>query len=171
MLLFGEVDGLLFMADSVAILLVEDSEDDTSLILRAFQKAGVNNPIRVVGDGDAAVSYLEGVGAYADRTEYPMPGLVLLDLDLPKRNGYEVLKWIRGNRKLTGLSVVVLTTSRELKDVSRAYSAGANSFLVKPLEFANYLGLGHGVKGFWLDVVKKPDGGGPHNLGRNGMRE
>jgi len=125
---------------------LKDGKEDVSLILRALEKAGVTSPILAVSDGDAAVSYLSWAGVYADRTLYPMPGLVLLDLSLPKRDGFEVLKWIRDQPDLSGLSVVVLTTSREIKEVSRAYAAGANSFLVKPLEFVNFPGLGQALK-------------------------
>src|SRR5262245_17690078 len=142
------------MSDSMAILLVEDSADDALLILCALEKAGVKKAIRVVRDGDAALNYLAGTGIYADRSAYPMPRLVLLDLNLPKMDGFTVLKWIRSRQELSGLSVVVLTTSRNMKDLGRAYAAGANSFLVKPMEFANYLGLGHGIKDFWLGVAR-----------------
>jgi len=138
----------------MAILLVEDSADDALLILRALEKAGAKNAIRVVRDGEAAVNYLAGAGIYADRRLYPMPGLVLLDLNLPKLDGFEVLRWIRDTRALFGLKVVVLTTSQNMKDIARAYSAGADSFLVKPMEFANYLGLGHGIKDFWLGIAR-----------------
>jgi CheY-like chemotaxis protein len=137
----------------MAILVVEDSADDALLILRALEKAGARSAIRVVRDGEAAVSYFAGAGKYADRGKYPMPGLVLLDLNLPKIDGFEVLKWIRNEREMSELKVVVLTTSQNMKAVGRAYAAGANAFLVKPVEFANYLGLGHGIKDFWLSVA------------------
>jgi len=78
---------------------------------------------------------------------------VLLDLNMPRLDGFEVLKWIRNRGEFLGLKVIVLTTSQNMKDVGYAYSLGANSFLVKPLEFANYLGLGHGIKDFWLGLA------------------
>jgi CheY-like chemotaxis protein len=145
------------MNNGVAILLVENGKEDVSLILRALEEAGVTNQVAVVSDGEAAVSYLSGEGVYGDRTQYPMPGLVLLGLDLPGRGGFEVLKWIRDRRDLSGLSVVVLITSREIKEVSRAYAAGANSFLVKPLDFANLLGLGQGLAQVQADVARRTD--------------
>ena len=148
----------------MAILLVEDSADDALLILRALEKAGAKNAIRVVRDGEAAVDYLAGTGIYANRGMYPMPGLVLLDLNLPKLDGFEVLEWIRDKREFSELKVIVLTTSGNMKDVGRAYSAGANSFLVKPMEFANYLGLGHGIKDFWLGLATTTEVGSRPNL-------
>jgi len=163
-MLLINVLNVLRMSDSMAILLVEDRADDALLILRALEKAGAKSVIRVVRDGEAAVSYLAGAGMYADRGLYPMPGLVLLDLNLPKLDGFEVLKWIRDRQEMSGLKVIVLTTSQNMKDVGRAYAAGANSFLVKPVEFANYLGLGHGIKDFWLGVAGTPEMGPRPNL-------
>ena len=83
------------MAEKKLILLVEDNEDDVSLIERAFARAGIDNPLQVVRDGEQAVSYLKAEGEYADRVKYPLPSLVLLDLKMPRRNGFEVLSWIR----------------------------------------------------------------------------
>jgi len=139
------------------ILLVEDSGDDAVIVRRAFEKLGVLNRIELVTDGDEAISYLAGAGVYADRERYPMPGLVLLDLKMPRRDGFEVLEWIRFQPELSRLPVVVLTTSDEIKDMSRAYAAGANSFLVKPMEFENYVGLLQTVKKFWPSLGGPPE--------------
>lgn len=145
------------MSDNGAILLVEDDQVDALLVLRAFEKAGVKNPVRVVADGDEAVSYLEGAGPYANRQIYPMPGLVLLDLKMPKRDGFEVLNWIRSHRELSALPVVVLAAEQEISGVKKAYSAGANSFLVKPMDFENYMSMSHALKAFWLCAAKMPE--------------
>src|SRR3954451_23276753 len=100
------------------ILLVEDRDDDVLLVLRSFAKAKIPNPVQVVRDGEEAMAYLSGAGKYANRTEYPLPELLLLDLKMPKVNGFEVLAWIRQQRGLKTLRVVVLTSSEEMKDVN-----------------------------------------------------
>src|SRR4051794_22851789 len=147
------------MSDVPVVLLVEDRDDDVLIVRRAFEKLGLPNPIKVVTDGDQAISYLAGTAVYADRKLYPMPGLVLLDLKMPVRDGFEVLEWIRSQPGISGLPVVVLTTTDAIKDVSRAYAAGANSFLVKPMEFEQYMGLLQTLKKFWLNLGSTPGGG------------
>lgn len=119
------------------ILVVEDNENDTTLIRRTLTNASIPNPRHFVETGEDALDYLVGVGRYSDRKKYPLPVLVLLDLKLPGMDGFEVLKWIRGHRHFSELRVVVLTVSNEVRDVQKAYRLGANSFLVKPLEFEN----------------------------------
>ena len=116
-------------------LVVEDEPGDALLIQRAFAKAKIMNPVHLVRDGDQAVEYLQGVGAYADRTRYPLPKVMLLDLKLPRRSGLEVLEWLREKPGLKRLSVVVLTSSRETSDVNRASDLGVSSYLVKPVDY------------------------------------
>src|SRR5438034_11513986 len=118
--------------DFEVILLAEDNENHVLLIRRAFEQAGLVNPLYVVSNGEEAISYLKGEGKYANRDEYPLPCLMLLDLKMPKKDGFEVLEWLRGQPGFSSLRVVVLTTSEELRDVNRAYRLGANSFLTKP---------------------------------------
>src|SRR5262245_59108944 len=130
------------MPDTGVILLVEDREDDVFLIRRAFKDAFVTNPLHVVRDGDEAISYLKGENKYSNREEFPLPDLMLLDLKMPKIDGFEVLKWIREQPSLAALRVVVLTSSEDLHDVNRAYKLGANSFMVKPLEFHDVVHMG-----------------------------
>lgn len=119
------------------ILVVEDNENDETLIRRTLAKAGIPNPRHFVGSGEAAISYLWRLAQYSDRRKHPLPALVLLDLKLPVMDGFEVLRRIRAHPDLRDLRVVVLTTSQEIRKVSKAYQLGANSFLVKPLEFEN----------------------------------
>jgi CheY-like chemotaxis protein len=102
------------MPDTGVILLAEDREDDVVLIRRAFRQAYVNNPLQVVQDGVEAISYLRGEGKYSNREEYPLPDLILLDLKMPRVDGFEVLKWIREQPSLATLRVVVLTSSEDL---------------------------------------------------------
>jgi CheY-like chemotaxis protein len=119
------------------ILLVEDNQDDILLILRAFRRARVDRRIQVVTSGTAALSYLKGAPPYDDREKYSLPVLVLLDIKMPGMDGFEVLKWIRGQWDFFQLCVVMLTSSDLIRDVNQAYQLGANSFLVKPLDFEN----------------------------------
>src|SRR4051812_3935888 len=98
------------MPERLVVLLVEDSEDDILIIRKAFQKAGIPNPMHVVRNGEEAIAYLSGTGKYALRDEYPLPALVLLDLKLPRIDGFEVLRWIRQTSGMTALRVVVLTS-------------------------------------------------------------
>jgi CheY-like chemotaxis protein len=140
-----------------AILLVEDDANDVILIRRAFAKAGIKNPVHAVEDGDAAVAYLAGEGTYADRGDHPLPGVVLLDLKLPRRSGLEVLEWVRQSSTLRRLPIVVLTSSRESADVNRAYDLGANSYLVKPVGFDALTDLVRLLQGYWVGWNEKPE--------------
>jgi CheY-like chemotaxis protein len=125
------------MMDNAPILVVEDDENDVELIRRTLSQSGIPNPRRFVNSGEQAISYLLGVEPYSDRKKHPLPGLVLLDLKLRVMDGFEVLEWIRHHRHFGDLRVVVLTSSKDIRDVKKAYRLGANSFLVKPLEFEN----------------------------------
>jgi CheY-like chemotaxis protein len=138
------------------ILIAEDDEDHVFLLKRALQKGAVLNPIFVVHDGSEAINYLKGEGKYADRYEYPLPSLLLLDLKMPEKNGFEVLEWIRQQPGLRRLRVVVLTTSDEPSDIDRAYDLGANSFMVKPLQKEQFFGLTEAIKGYWLWMSATP---------------
>src|SRR5438105_2103316 len=106
--------------DSGTILLVEDSADDVFFLQRALKKAQIENPLQVVVDGQQALDYLGGVGNYSNRKEFPLPCLLLLDLKLPRVNGFEVLGWIRQQASLSSLPVVILTSSGEQRDRKRA---------------------------------------------------
>ena len=145
------------MTAQQAILVVEDNPDDVLLLQRAFRRANLPNPLHIVGDGQAALDYLSGAPPYGDRTAYPVPGLVLLDLKLPKRTGHEVLQWIRAQPGLRRLPVAVLTTSRESPDVNRAYDLGANSYLTKPVEFDGLITLVTTVQQYWMTMNERPD--------------
>jgi CheY-like chemotaxis protein len=120
------------MFDRRSILLVEDSEDDVFIMQTAWRKAEVPNPLHVVSDGDEAVSYLGGAGPYADREKHPLPVVIFLDLNMPKRNGFEVLQWLRGEDALKRIVVNILSASSRREDVAHAFDCGANGYLVKP---------------------------------------
>ena len=145
------------MHDQAVILLAEDREDDILLIRRAFKKGSINNPMHVVRDGDEAVAYLKGEGRYFNREEYPLPDLLLLDLKMPRMDGFEVLRWIRQQPGLSLLRVVMLTSSEDIRDVNVAYRLGANSFMVKPMDFENVVELGKVLRDYWLKMDKGPE--------------
>jgi len=143
--------------ERAVILLAEDREDDIFLIRKAFQKAGITNPLFVVRDGEEAISYLEGRGRYFNREEFPLPELVLLDLKMPKVDGFEVLRWIRQQPGFSSMRVVVLTSSESIRDVNVAYRLGANSFMVKPMDFENAVELSKVLQDYWLQRSKTPE--------------
>jgi CheY-like chemotaxis protein len=138
------------LPEQMVILLVEDRDDDIILIRRAFHQAAVKLPLFVVGNGEEAQAYLEGTGKFRERDEYPLPDLVLLDLNMPRMDGFELLRWIRAQPAFKALRIVVLTSSEAIYDVNRAYELGANSFLVKPFEFENYPALMRTLELFWM---------------------
>ena len=139
------------------ILLVEDSPDDALLIQRAFRKANLANPVQLVRDGEEAVAYLSGAPPYEDRTRFPLPVFMLLDLKLPRRSGLEVLAWLRQESVVKRLPVVVLTSSRESVDVNRAYDLGVNSYLTKPVGFEALLEMVKNVNLYWLVLNENPE--------------
>jgi len=129
------------MNDGATILLAEDRENDIILIQRAFAKGGIRNPLFVVRDGEEAINYLSGVFPFSDRVCFPIPALPLLDLKMPRSDGFDVLRWLKAQPDLVPMRVVVLTSSEDIRDVTRAYQLGANSFLVKPLDFHNTIAM------------------------------
>src|SRR5437867_8698531 len=112
--------------------MAEDSEDDELLFMDALKRSGLANSVIVVHDGDEAIAYLNGELRYADRDRFPLPAILLLDLAMPKVNGWQVLHWVRSRPEFNDLLVVVLTSSLRVEDLQRAYRMGANSYLGKP---------------------------------------
>ena len=143
-----------------AVLLAEDDANDVLLIQRAFQKTNIANPLRVVRDGEEAVAYLSGQEPYADRDRHPLPVLLLLDLKLPRKSGFEVLQWLRQQSRLKRLPVVVLTSSNQNPDINKAFDLGANSYLVKPGGLDSLLELVKNLDMYWLILNEKPELGG-----------
>jgi CheY-like chemotaxis protein len=144
------------MAQQPVILLAEDREDDILLVRKAFEGSGMDCQIQVVHDGEEAILYLSGEGKFRNRVEFPLPNLVLLDLKMPRVDGFEVLRWIRQHRELGNLRVVVLTSSHQIRDVNQAYRLGANSFLVKPLDFQNFVETSKALRNYWLVLDNPP---------------
>lgn len=144
------------MQNLALFLLVEDDPDDVLLMRRAFAKAKITNPLQVVPSGQEAIEYLSGAGRFSDRSEFPLPNVVLLDLIMPGMDGVEVLQWIRAQPDLATLRVVVLTNAQAPRDIERAYKAGANSFLVKPSDFDRFVELSQAFSGYWVWLNHPP---------------
>ena len=142
--------------DQIVILLAEDREGDITLVQRAFERAGIGNPLMIVRDGEEAINYLSGAGRYSNRTLYPRPGLLLLDLTLPLVDGFEVLHWIKSQPGLKNLLVIVLTASDRIRDASQAYRLGAHSFLVKSVDFQDAAALAGAVTHYLLKSKNHP---------------
>lgn len=146
------------ISSQTTILLAEDEANDVFLMQRALKKARLTTPLRIVADGEEAIAYLSGEAPYSDRKKNPLPTLLLLDLKLPRRTGLEVLAWIREQRNgLQRLPVVILTSSRQSVDVNRAYDLGANSYLVKPVNFQGLLELIQTFEKYWLVYSQVPE--------------
>jgi two-component system response regulator len=140
-------------ARAIQILLVEDSPSDAKLTIRAMKSAKIANEIRHVTDGVRALEFLRQQGEYAMA---PRPDLILLDLNLPRKNGQEVLKELRNDPKLTTIPVVVLTTSHQEEDIVRSYQLHANCYVTKPVDFQKFLYIVKTIENFWLSVVELP---------------
>ena len=138
------------------VLHVEDDPNDVLLIGRAFRKAGILVNVQVVNDGDQAVDYLSGSNAYAQREQFPLPSMVLLDLKLPRKSGIEVLQWIRSKPGLRRIPIVMLTSSRQPIDINRAYDLGVNAYLVKPVSFDMLVEMLRTLDSFWLRLNEPP---------------
>lgn len=139
-----------------AILLVEDNPSDEKLTLRAFKKCNVANEVVVARDGAEALDYLFGIGVHAGRDASALPALVLLDLKLPRVDGLEVLRRIRADGRTRLLPVVILTASREEEDIVTSYSLGANAYVRKPVDFAEFVEAAKTVGLFWLLLNEPP---------------
>jgi len=137
------------------ILLVEDNADDEILTLRALEKNNIHNEVVVVRDGVEALDFLFSTGAYSGRDQQQMPQIILLDLNLPRLNGLEVLKRIRADERTRLLPTVILTTSREDQDIINSYSLGANSYIRKPVDFIQFVEAVRQLNLYWL-VLNEP---------------
>ena len=139
------------------VLVVEDDPDAVFLLQRAFRKANLQNPIAVARDGQEAIDYLSRQGNYADQERHPLPVVMLLDLKMPRKTGFEVLDWLRRQPALKRLIVVVLTASNQVADINRAYDLGINSYLVKPAEFDTLVQMASSLGHYWLELNEPPD--------------
>jgi len=144
-----------------SVLLVEDDPDDVEITRRAFRKGRIANPLHVVRDGEEALEYLRRSGRYADPDQAPRPGLILLDLNLPRVDGRELLQIIKSTPELRALPVVVLTSSSQEEDVFGCYDSGANTYMTKPVEFDKFLQAVMTIGRYWFcfaELTKNPEG-------------
>ena len=137
----------------VEILLVEDNEGDVGLIEEVFEEAKIRNNLHIAEDGEEAILFLHGEGKFSGS---PRPDIILLDLNLPKKDGREVLREIKEDSNLKNIPVVVLTTSGAEKDILRAYDLHANAYVTKPLDFDQFIMVVKSIANFWLEIVKLP---------------
>ncbi|HEX3014290.1 MAG TPA: response regulator [Methanobacterium sp.] len=143
-------------ARQIEILLVEDNEGDVGLVEEVFQEAKIRNNLNVAEDGEEAMLFLRKEGKFSD---VPSPDIILLDLNLPGKDGREVLKEIKEDDKLKRIPVVILTTSKAEEDILKSYDLHANSYITKPVDFDQFLKVIKSIENFWLDIVKLPSKG------------
>src|SRR5215831_11148176 len=140
------------MTGCATVLLAEDDPDDVLLTQIAFERARLVNPLQVVRDGEEAIAYLKGEGDFADRTRFPFPILLLLDLKMPKVDGFQVLAWLKSQPQGLQLPVAIMTSSDQDPDINRAHGLGADSYLIKPPNAMTLLELVQRIHGHWLIV-------------------
>lgn len=141
---------------SLHILMADDDEDDRLLTKEAMHESRVLNDLMFVEDGVQLLQYLRGEGKYQDRTSYPLPGLILLDLNMPKMDGREALKEIKSDAKLRRIPVVILTTSKAEEDMVKGYDLGAASYITKPVTFEALVDLMRTLGKYWVEIVELP---------------
>jgi len=140
----------------VNILLVEDNEDHAELTLRALRSNNLINEVYVVKDGEEALDFVYHRGKYADVKEFPLPGLILLDISLPKVSGLEVLETLKGDPQLKVIPVIMLTTSEREEEIARSYAGGANSYVTKPVNFEEFVKKIREMKLYWIITNSLP---------------
>ena len=142
---------------SFTVLLVEDDLNDIFLVKRAFKIAQIPTPLQVVTDGVEAISYLQGEGKYADRANYPLPHLIVTDIKMPRKDGFEVLEWIKSHKPFRRIPVVMVSSSDNPADINRAYELGANAYMVKPMNFRAVEHLFSSITHYWGLECAKPE--------------
>jgi CheY-like chemotaxis protein len=138
--------------------MADDDADDCLMTREALRAAGLRNELRIVSDGQELMDYLLHQGNYQDPNSAPRPGLILLDLNMPRKNGHEALQEIKQHPDLKRIPVIVLTTSQADKDISSSYIQGANSYIAKPVSFENLVKIMETIGTYWLEIVTSPGG-------------
>jgi CheY-like chemotaxis protein len=141
------------------ILLAEDEENDAMLLKMAFEKAGVHNQVEWVKDGMEAITYLNGGDPYGDRRRYPAPGILIIDVKMPRMGGLELLAWMRENPQFRIIPTIIMTSSRQDSDIQKAYELGANTYMIKPSSFDELVTMVKAIHGYW-NLAAKPAPGG-----------
>lgn len=147
---------MLFMSEPFFILVAEDDENDAWIMQRALQRAKVLDPLLFVNDGQEAINYLSGVGKYSDRKAFPLPSLAIFDIKMPRKTGFEALQWVRQQKNLKSLPVMMLSSSGEQKDIDKAYELGANAYLVKRGQIDELSYVLKQACNFWKQGVSLP---------------
>jgi CheY-like chemotaxis protein len=142
--------------DLKPILYADDDVNDAFFMKRAFAQAGIPNPLVIVSDGQEAMDYLSNTGLYADKASYPTPCLILIDINMPKESGIDVLRWLRTQPGIQVLPVIVVSSSTQDTDIQRAYFYGANSYLTKPGTPNELLALVKELGKYWLNINRTP---------------
>lgn len=142
--------------EAVIILMADDDADDCMMVKEAFSEARVLNDLHFVNDGEELMDYLHRRGRHADKAGHRLPGLILLDLNMPRLDGREALKEIKADAKLRAIPVVVLTTSKAEEDIYRSYDLGVNSFITKPVDFAALVDVMRILGKYWFEIVELP---------------
>ncbi|MDB6123493.1 MAG: response regulator receiver protein [Pedosphaera sp.] len=140
---------------NATVLHVDDDASDSLLMKQACRKAVASFGLQSVSDGEMAIDYLSGSGVYADRSKYPLPDLMLLDLKMPRKTGFDVLEWARSQEKFKSLPILVLTASNQEGDIRRAYELGANSYLVKPVGIHTLIEMVKMIESYWLGMNQR----------------
>jgi CheY-like chemotaxis protein len=140
----------------IVILVAEDDAEDQMLVKEAMEESRLSNHIHFVSDGEELLAYLRHEGPYADIRKYPRPGLILLDLNMPRKDGREAMKEIKTDPKLRVIPIVVLTTSKAEEDILRTYDLGVNSFITKPVSFSSLVNVMRTLGKYWFEIVELP---------------
>lgn len=141
----------------LAILVADDDEEDCLIVQNAVRECRISNPLFFVKNGEETLDFLKNRGQYADADQFPMPGLLLLDLNMPKMNGWEVLEALQKDPDLSSLPVAILSTSESAADIERAYRLGASSYITKPLKFVDFVDLMKTLNHYWFEIVSLPN--------------
>ncbi|MDN4502974.1 response regulator [Alteromonadaceae bacterium BrNp21-10] len=141
----------------ITILMADDDEDDCLLTKEALDESRVLNDLHYVGDGVELLSYLKREGKYKDESKYPRPGLILLDLNMPRKDGREALQEIKATPGLKSIPVVILTTSQQEEDMLKGYDLGAASYITKPVNFEGLVNLMKALGKYWIEFVELPN--------------
>jgi CheY-like chemotaxis protein len=139
------------------VLLVENDLNDVFLVKRAFKMASLQTPLQIVTDGREAIHYLRGEGKYSDRHAHPLPKLIVMDINMPRLTGFEVLEWIKHDLLLRRIPVIIVSSSESPEDINRAYELGANAYMIKPVDYRQVEHLFASITHYWGLECAKPE--------------
>ncbi len=144
------------LSKSLEILIADDDAEDRMLIMDALKESRLTNGVQSVENGEELIQYLQNKGKFTDKKKYPLPGIILLDLNMPKKDGREALKEIRADKTLKNIPIVILTTSKAEEDILKTYDLGANSFITKPVTFSSMVEVMKTLNKYWFEIVELP---------------